>query len=317
VNVVARWRIGAAIGLAACTVQPPLPPYAAPAPLAQPALFGEGVISTGGFETHPAFTPDGTTLYFVRSNEAFTYWTIWESHFREGRWSAPQVAPFSGQFRDADPFVSADGRRLYFISDRPVAGERKEDMDIWVMDRAADGTWGRPRNPGPPVNSPGSEWLPTEVDGGALYFGSDRPGGFGATDLYRAPRDATGFGAAENLGPAVNSAAEEYEPRVAHDERYMVFMAAGRAGEVGGGDLYFSRHGPAGWEAARLLPPEINRRGQEIAPYFSPDGRYFFFSSMRKTGEFTRETRPDRAQNGLGDIYQMDLDALLKLGSES
>jgi Tol biopolymer transport system component len=296
--------------MAACTTAP----YAAGAPLPVPALFAPGTVSTGRFESHPAFTPDGRTLYFVRSNDDFSYWTIWESRWLDGRWSTPQVASFSGRHRDADPFVSADGRRLYFISDRPLAGEKKEDTDIWMMERAADGAWAAPRNLGSPVNSAGSEWLPTEVDGGALYFGSDRAGGFGRTDLYRAPRDGEGdgFSAPANLGAAVNSGADEYEPRVAPDESYMVFMAAGRAGEVGGGDLYFSRRGAGGWEAARPLGPAINRRGQEIAPYFSPDGRYFFFSSMRRTGEFDPAQRPDRAGNGLGDIYQMDLESLLQ-----
>lgn len=301
----------AAVAMLGACATSAVAPYATNTPMPQPTLFAPGVISTGRFDSHPAFTPDGRTLYFVVSNDSFSYWTIWESHWKDGAWSAPAVAPFSGKNRDADPFVSRDGKRLYFISDRPVAAEKKEDMDVWVMDRATDGTLGEPRNLGAPVNSAGSEWLPTEVDSGALYFGSDRPGGLGRTDLYRAPRAGEGFGEPVNLGAAVNSAADEYEPRVAHDESYMVFMAAGREGAVGNGDLYFSHNSASGWQTARMLGPDINRRGQEISPYFSPDGRYFFFSSMRRTGDFKPTERPDRPENGLGDIYQMDLRALL------
>lgn len=104
-------------------------------------LFGEGVVSTGEFESHPAFTPDGRTLYFVKSTPAFTDWTIYVTHYTDGHWSPPKVASFSGKFRDADPFVAADGKQLYFISDRPVDGKPKEDMDIWVMDRTKSGDW--------------------------------------------------------------------------------------------------------------------------------------------------------------------------------
>src|SRR5262245_2840025 len=99
------------------------PPYRAAGPLAEPALFGEGVVSTGEYESHPAFTPDGRTLYFVRSTPQFTGWTIHVTHHADGRWSTPKVAPFSGKHRDADPFSSADGKQLYFISDRPRSEE--------------------------------------------------------------------------------------------------------------------------------------------------------------------------------------------------
>lgn len=216
------------------------PPYRAAGPLPEPVLFGEGVVSTGEFESHPAFTPDGQTLYFVRSTPQFTDWTIYVTRHAGGRWSAPKVAPFSGKHRDADPFVTADGKQLYFISDRPVDGTPRNDMDVWVMDRAANGEWGEPRNLGAPVNSPASEWFPTVAASGTLYFGSGRPGGHGQTDLYRCRRAGDKFAEPENLGPAVNSAAEEFEPCVAPDESFVVFMAAGRPDSLGRGDLYVS-----------------------------------------------------------------------------
>ena len=301
----------AVAALAAGTVPATPPPYQVARPLAEPALFGEGVVSTGEFESHAAFTPDGRTLYFVKSTPAFTDWRIYVVQFSGGRWSTPQVARFSGRHRDADPFVSADGRHLYFISDRTVDGRPKEDMDIWVMDRAKGGDWGEPRNLGAPVNSTGSEWLPRLAASGALYFGSDRPGGLGRTDLYRA-RSASGrFEEPENLGPAINSAADEYEACIAPDESFLVFMAAGRADDLGGGDLYISyRQQDGRWAQARNLGPKVNGPGLEISPYLSPDGRYFFFSSARGPAGAPRGERPKGPRNGLGDIYQMDLGAL-------
>jgi len=289
------------------------PPYCAAGPLPEPALFAEGVISTGEFESHPAFTPDGRTLYFVRSTPEFTGWTIHVTQHADGRWSAPKVASFSGKHRDADPFITADGKQLYFISDRPVDGKSKEDMDIWVMDRAKDGTWGEPRNLGAPVNTSADEWFPNVAANGTLYFGSGRRGGHGKTDLYRAGRKDGKFVEPENLGPGVNTDADEFEGSVAPDESFLVFMALGRPDSVGGGDLYISYRKDGKWTPGKNLGMKVNGRGLEISPYLSPDGKYFLFSSARKVGDFPAAKRPDRPRNGLGDIYQMDSEALHKL----
>jgi len=286
-----------------------LAPYSVPTPMTEPVVFADGVVSTGDFETHPAFTPDGRTLYFVKSTPKFTDWKIYVSRFADGRWSKPEIAPFSGKYRDADPYVTADGKSLYFISDRPVGDRPKQDMDIWVMTKKGAG-WGEPRNLGAPVNSDGSEWLPRLAANGTLYFGSDRPGGLGGTDLYRARREGKGFGKPENLGPVINSDVDEYEPCIAPDESFLVFMAAGRQDDTGGGDLYISYRKDGAWTPPKNLGPTINRRGLDIGPYLSLDGKYFFFSSARKDGEFTPTDRPNRSKNGLADIYQMDLEAL-------
>jgi len=289
------------------------PPYQSVKPLPQPVLFGEGVVSTGAFESHPAFTPDGRTLYFVRSNPEFTKWTIYVTERADGVWSPPKVAPFSGKHRDADPFITADGKQLYFISDRTLEGKSKDDMDIWVMDRAKDGSWGAPRSLGAPVNTSANEWFPNVAANGTLYFGSDRPGGYGGTDLYRARYAAGKFADPENLGPSVNTAADEFEGFAAPDESFLVFMSLGRPGGFGGGDLYLITQKDAKWISAKNLGATINGPGLEISPYLSPDGKYFFFSSARRLGAFPADQRPDRTRNGLGDIYQMDLGALQRL----
>ena len=173
-------------GAGALRQRPASHPYASDQPLSEPAIFGAGVISTGDYETHPAFTPDGRTLYFVKSTPTFSFWTILVSRFAGGRWSEPEVAPFSGRYSDADPFITTDGQQLYFISARPAPNKTAgaaSDLDIWVMDKTPTG-WGEPRNLGAPVNSAGAEWYPTLARDSTIYFGSDRPGGKGGTDLY-------------------------------------------------------------------------------------------------------------------------------------
>jgi hypothetical protein len=120
---------------------------ALPAAAPEPQLFPENTISTADDESHPAFTPDGRTLYFLKNDPSFNHWTIVVSHEQNGKSIKPEVAPFSGQFSDADPFITLDGQRLFFISTRPVNGKPKEDTDIWMMKRTARA--GRSRNTWP------------------------------------------------------------------------------------------------------------------------------------------------------------------------
>lgn len=115
----------------------------------------------------------------------FSTYTICVSYFREGRWSSPEVASFSGTYQDADLFVTADGRGVYFISNRPVhpGDTAKADLDIWKTSKSANG-WSDPVHLDGPVNSDADEYYPTFTDNGTLYFGSAREGGKGSCDIY-------------------------------------------------------------------------------------------------------------------------------------
>ena len=298
-------------------------PYASSNPMPAPAIFGEGIISTGDYETHPAFTPDGRTLYFVKSTATFSFWTIVVSRFVAGQWTTPQVAPFSGRYSDADPFLTADGKQLYFISRRPGPGKTTPDLDIWVMDKTADG-WSEPRNLGAPVNSAGNEWYPTLADDGTLYFGSDRPGGKGATDIYRSRLVNGKYLEPENLGEAINTEFDEYEPYVAPDQSYLIFMASGRPdSQAGSSDLYISHQADGAWTRAQNLGAQINSPRDEYSPKVSPDGKYFFFASTRGRRPPEKQMNYDELlawlrgpRNGLGDIYQMDLRGVRTLDPE-
>lgn len=315
---VCQWCCCAIVCVASCAgAARAAAPYAPAQPLREPAVFAPGVISTGDYESHPAFTPDGGTLYFLKDSPGFHFWTIFVSRFRNGHWSAPRLAPFSGQYRDADPFISADGRHFFFISDRPVPGKAHHDLDIWTMDRAGDG-WSAPRNPGAPLNSEGQEWYPTVAADGTLYFGSDREGGRGRTDIWRARFVDGNYAEPENLGAAINSAQEEYEPYIAPDQSYLIFMADNRGGR-GDSDIFVSWQCRGAWTKAEPLGAGVNSAASEYSPKISPDGRYFFWSSTRtdvaKLAQNPFDTAAYLARihapgNGLGDIYQIDVDAL-------
>ena len=294
------------------------PPYGSPKRLDAPVLFGEGVLSTQDFESHPAFTPDGATLYFVKSTPTFSFWTIMVSRFARGRWSTPEVAPFSGQYSDADPFVTRDGGHLYFISNRPAPGKTARDLDVWRMDREGAG-WSEPHRLEDTINSAGNEWFPTLASDGTLYFGSDRPGGLGATDLYRSRFVDGAYAPAENLGSVVNTAFDEYEPWIAPDQSWLLFMAAGRPDSHGGSnDLYVTTAKDGAWTTPRNLGDAINSPRDEYSPTVSPDGRYLFFASTRGSGAPKKRVTYAEwlawargTMNGLGNLWQVELEAVL------
>ncbi|MGI8919884.1 MAG: hypothetical protein ACR2H6_14930 [Pyrinomonadaceae bacterium] len=84
--------------------------------LDEATIFGDGVISTELCEGNAAFTPDGNTLYFTKRTVGYNayLWAICVSRFVDGRWGKPEIT---------DPFITSDGSKLYFASDRP-AGDR-------------------------------------------------------------------------------------------------------------------------------------------------------------------------------------------------
>ena len=178
-------------------------PYDSAKPLPHATLFAPGIISTGDYESHPTFTPDGREIYFLKMAPNFSRWTIFVSRYKDGGWSQPEVAPFSGQFQDADPYITADGKHFYFISDRPVetSGERQSHHDIWVMDKTESG-WSAPRHLPAPINSDADEFYPIALKNGTLYFGSQRKEANGVGDIYRAVPQKDGSYAVENLGAA-------------------------------------------------------------------------------------------------------------------
>lgn len=236
---------------------------------------------------------------------------------RDGRWTEPQVAPFSGQYRDADPFITPDGSKFLFISDRPAPGKAHRDLDIWMMDRVGS-AWGEPRNLGAPVNSDGSEWYPTLAADGTLYFGSNRPGGFGKTDLYRSRLVEGRYTDPENLGASINSDLDEFEPYIAPDQSFLIFMGENRE-RRGDFDLYISYQKSGAWTKPQELPSGINSPANEFSPKISPDGKYFFWTSARSvldrsaarrrtTREYLNEIRSPG--NGLGDIYYIGIQSL-------
>lgn len=219
-------------------------------------LFAPGIASTDHAEIRLTLSPDGkTALWFSRDRPGGAGgYDIWMARRSAAGWQPAEPASFNGAGRDFDPAFSADGRFVYFCSDRP--GGSGGD-DIWRVAVRGVG-FGPPVNLGPAVNSSGKEFAPMlSPDGRRLLFSSDRSGGAGGHDLFIAQRAGHGFAAARRAPGALNTAANEFDATFLRDGKTIVFARAMdfRTDRV---DLFFSMQGARGYDAGVLLSPAVN-----------------------------------------------------------
>ncbi|WP_338866425.1 Xaa-Pro aminopeptidase [Myxococcus stipitatus] len=298
--------------------RPALKPRAA----CTPELYGAGLFTTGAWDFFMAFSPDQQRVLFGRADDSFERYTLLETRWiRDGHWSAPTRPRFATDWSNADPHVSPDGRTVYFISNQPQPGEPgpRASYDIWAASLGAGGEWGDAKRLPAPVNDPSrDEWSPAIAANGNLYFGGEREGTLGGSDLWVSRWVDGAYQPPENLGAAINSTAHELEPWIAPDERYLIFSALRRQDGLGGYDLFISRKVNGTWEPARRLCDGINTRASEYNHSVSPDGKWLYFSSTRTftgdVGERFDVPRDDHSLTGIGsgtgDMYRIPMNEL-------
>lgn len=171
---------------------------------------------------------------------------IYRSAQKNGVWSQPEyVIEINSDFHDRMPSISADGKFLYFSSNRP-GGEGKDD--IWISEY--DGikkSWGTPFNAGMKINTSAAEVSPSiHNDNITLYFSSDRRGGMGGFDIYvtqtypQAPDKSASsrdWKNPQNLGKPFNSTWDDEYPTVTRTGNFMYFTS-NRQGGQGSYDIY-------------------------------------------------------------------------------
>jgi len=243
----------------------------------RPQVFAPGVIS-GAAVFGSAFTPDGKTVYFCETDPEIKHIQIMVSHQAKGQWTKPLPAAFSpGSYRDIDPFITVDGKQLFFNSNRPPdgKGEALKTFDIFVMDRLPDGKWSDPK-PVNGVNSEANEVFITATRSGNLYFSSNREGGKGKNDIYVARRAGKRY-EAPKLVNDINTADTEDNPLIAPDESYLIF--ARHINEHN--DLFISYRTGDRWSTGESLGPLVNTEDDEYAPAFSHDHKLLYFTRTR------------------------------------
>ena len=250
-------------------------PYLGQAPPGDdPQRFAPGIIEPDHGTV--SFSPDGREVYWPTGTSIMTM------KLRDGRWTRPAYAPFSGPseiaFYDDVPFVAPDDKRLFFTSLRPVKSETSRKENIWYVERTAEG-WSEARPVGDAVNSLRLHWQVSVSNSGALYFG-------GAGDILCSRLVDGRYAPPAALGPGVNTPeASESQPFIAPDESYILFWRA--AGQVP--TAYVSFRGRDGeWRPAVKL--DLPWRGGGLT--VSADGKYLFTGGRWVSTKLIEDLRP-------------------------
>ncbi len=199
------------------------------------------------FHDGPAtFSADGKEMFFTRTSvfktkvgkkkQKIAKLQILYSVLDEAKqkWGKPTPLPFSSkEYSTGHPSISADGKKLYFVSDMPGGlGE----TDIYVSSKEGS-TWGTPVNLGPSVNTVGRELFPFIAKDGTLYFSSDSRVGLGGLDVNSATFSNGTWSNIQNLGAPVNSRFDDFGYIIDGNNKNG-YMVSDRTGGQGSDDIY-------------------------------------------------------------------------------
>lgn len=224
-------------------------------------------------------TADGKMAVFAQSEKNFQNAQIMLAQYRNNQWQPVVAAPFSqSEFIDTDPYISADGSQLLFISDRAKTQGHAHALDIFTS-KLIEGNWSKPQQLNDRVNSPAIELGP-EQQKEKIYFSSTRPSGPGALAVYQ--YDINTKAAPVALPEPVNQGQQNSDFTISPDGKHALWWST-RAGAQP--QLYVSTITSNGFESATLLPEPVNSAAGEITPNFTPDGQWLYFASDRNSAQ--------------------------------
>jgi hypothetical protein len=148
----------------------------------------DGDVSMDHHERDKAISTNGKEMFYTIQGAGNSFSVLIHRKKKGNRWSAPEVASFSGRFSDLEPAFNHDGSQLFFCSNRSlqgdsIQGDSIKDYDIWLVSKA-NGVWGNPQNVGKPVNTTADEFYPSVVANGNLWASLKTPRPF-SPDSYR------------------------------------------------------------------------------------------------------------------------------------
>lgn len=202
-----------------------------PVPLGSP-------IDTAGGEDSPFITPDGNSFYFFFTPDVSVpaekqlldgVTGLWWSKKVNGNWTEPERVTLNNDL-SLDGCECVQGDTMWFCS---VRTGNLGEIDVYTA-KLKNGKWADWRNAGEQLNEQydiGEFHL--SADGNTLYFHWTGHGGYGGYDLWKSEKTATGWGEPVNLGPEVNTAADEGWPFLTSDGKELWFCGQSRLGYTG------------------------------------------------------------------------------------
>jgi len=203
-------------------------------------------------------------------------------------WSEFSPIDFTNdQYNDIDPFLSRDGKKLYFISNRDNEMFEGDDA-IWVSEKE-NNNWGNPKLLSSNINFEGSEGFPSVAENGNIYFPMVDNGN---RDIYISKFENGEYQTPVKLSEAINSAQSDSNPAISGDESILVFYSA-REGGFGEADLYISYKENGEWLPAVNMGDKVNSELIEYCPYITHDNKYLFYTRWNREKEYRFMMRTD------------------------
>jgi OmpA-OmpF porin, OOP family len=164
-------------------------------------------INTPMDEGAPTMSADGRALVFAACNrpDALGGCDLYISYKEGDQWSEPvnMGREINSTAWDSEPSISADGRTIYFSSERPGGQGR---MDIWYSKLVENGSWSKAQNMGAGINTKGDEVAPfIHASGNTLYFSSNNLPGMGGYDVFCSKKIGKEWSVPKNIGYPINT----------------------------------------------------------------------------------------------------------------
>ena len=289
-----------------------------------PTNLGDSINSTSS-EYYPSLTIDGSSMIFnrrINNDEDF-----YESDFINGKWS--NAKPIGGKINtnlnEGAQNISQDGQWLIFTGCNYPEGQGS--CDLYIAYKTKNGGWTEPENIGPIVNTDFWESSPSlSPDKKDLYFSSNQQGGYGGRDIWVTHRRPNGkWGRPVNLGPEVNTAADEACPFIHADNHTLYFNSNGHMG-YGMTDLFLTKKiNDSTWSTPENLGYPINTIDDEGSLIVASDGKTSYYASDRSDSkggldlyrfELRDDIRADKTLWVRGKVYDKKTNAGLPCSVE-
>jgi outer membrane protein OmpA-like peptidoglycan-associated protein len=259
------------------------------------------IVNTKYTEYNPVVSADESVMAFTalrpntgktRTGDKFIE-EIYIAYNNNGSWSEPVVVPVAHDYNVGTAGISADGQQMLIFM-----GGATDPGGLFQITKSGD-SWSKPSLLTPTINTP--KYLESTAsitpDGKTIYFASDRLGGQGGLDIYKTTLQANGtWTSPVNLGPEINTKANEDAPFIHPDQKTLFFTSDGH-NTMGGRDIFMTKLVGNKWTSPENMGYPVNTTANDNYFTLIADGTRAYFSSDRKGGM------------GGQDIYYLDMPA--------